>query len=105
MVQGVGGFGKGVEGVARWNGSKLLAQEDSRTMAQSSLQFVLRKPQRVSVLPNFTKMEELQEYTVAVDTPALTDEEQGYLEDVEPGFREIGGRVQSCSRLSFCGVS
>ena len=87
------------------DGSKLLAQEDSRTMAQSALQIVLKKPQIVSVLPDFTRMEELQEYTVAVDTPALTDEEQGYLEDVEPGFREIGGRVQSCSRLSFCGVS
>ena len=42
---------------------------------------------------------ELHEYTAAVDTPPLTDQEQGYLdelwqnkfylEDVEPAFREI----------------
>ena len=68
-------------------------------MAQSALQFVLNRPQIVSVLPNFTRMEELREYTAAVDTSALTDEEQAYLdeqwqnkfylEDVEPAFLEI----------------
>ena len=44
-------------------------------------------------------MEDLREYTAAVDTPALADEEQAlmdelwqnkfYLEDPEPVFREI----------------
>ena len=44
-------------------------------------------------------MHELREYTAAVDTPPLTDDEQAYLdelwqnkfylEDVEPAFREI----------------
>ena len=87
------------EALAKVERVRFLAQEDSRTMAQSALQFVLKKPQIVSVLPNFTKMEELHEYTAAVDTPALTDEEQAYmdelwqnkfyLEDVEPAFREI----------------
>ena len=68
-------------------------------MAQSAIQFVLKKPEIVSVLPNFTKMAELNEYTAAVDTPGLTDEEQAqldelwenafYLVDLEPEFREI----------------
>ena len=87
------------EALAKVERVRFLAQEDSRTMAQSALQFVLKKPQIVSVLPNFTKMEELQEYTAAVDTPPLTNEEQAYLdelwqnkfylEDIEPAFREI----------------
>ena len=87
------------EALAKVERVRFLAQEDTRTLAQSALQFVLNKPQIVSVLPNFTKMEELQEYTAAVDTPALTDKEQGYLdelwqnkfylEDVERAFREI----------------
>lgn len=85
--------------LARVDRLRFLEQEDSRSLAQSALQFVLRRPQIVSVLPNFTKLEELHEYTAAVDTPPLTDEEQAYLdelwhnkfylEDVEPAFREI----------------
>ena len=87
------------EALAKVERVKFLVQEDSRTMAQSAIQFVLKKPQIVSVLPNFTKMEDLQEYIAAVDTPALTDEEQAlmdelwqnkfYMEGVEPAFREI----------------
>ena len=87
------------EALAKVERVQFLVQEDSRTMAQSAIQFVLKKPQIVSVLPNFTKMEDLREYTAAVDTPALTDEEQAlmdelwqnkfYLVDPEPVFREI----------------
>ena len=87
------------EALAKVERVRFLAQEDSRTMAQSALQFVLRRPQIVSVLPNFTKLEELREYTAAVETPSITDEEQAYLdelwqnkfylEDIEPAFREI----------------
>ena len=87
------------EALAKVERVRFLAQEDARTMAQSALQFVLRRPQIVSVLPNFTKLEELREYTAAVETPPITDEEQAYLdelwqnkfylEDIEPAFREI----------------
>ena len=87
------------EALAKVERVRFLVQEDSRTMAQSAIQFVLQRHQIVSVLPNFTKMEDLHEYTAAVDTPPLTDEEQAYLdelwqnkfylEDVEPVFREI----------------
>ena len=78
---------------------RFLAQEDTRTLGQSAIQFVLKKPQIVSVLPNFTNMDELREYTAAVETPPLTDDEQAYMEelwqnkfyiaDLEPEFREI----------------
>ena len=78
---------------------RFLVQEDTRTMAQSAIQFVLKQPTIVSVLPNFTNLDELQEYTSAVETPELTDEEQSRLDDLwlhgfdlsdpVPEFREI----------------
>ena len=68
-------------------------------MAQSAIQFVLKPKAIVSVLPNLTTMAELKEYTSAVDTPAITEDEQAKLDDLwnhdfdlsepEPQFREI----------------
>ena len=84
---------------ARVDRLRFLEQEDSRTLAQSAIQFALHRPQIVSVLPDITTLEELREYAAAVDTPPLNDGEQDYLdelwqnrfylEDVEPAFREI----------------
>ncbi|MCI0898481.1 MAG: aldo/keto reductase, partial [Chloroflexi bacterium] len=78
---------------------KFLVQEDTRTMAQSAIQFVLKQPAIISVLPNFTKLSELTEYTGALDTPELTDDEQAKMDELwdhdfdiaepEPQFREI----------------
>ena len=68
-------------------------------MAQSAIQFVLKQPAIISVLPNFTKLSELAEYTSALDTPELTDDEQAKMDELwdhdfdiaepEPQFREI----------------
>ena len=78
---------------------RFLVQEDTRTMAQAAIQFVLKPPAVVSVLPNFTTLSELKEYTSAVDTPKITDAEQAKLDELwehgfdisepEPQFREI----------------
>ena len=78
---------------------RFLELEDTRTLGQSAIQFVLKRPEIVSVLPNFTNMAELKEYTAAVETPEITDAEQDhldelwdnafYLVDLEPEFREI----------------
>ena len=78
---------------------RFLVQEDTRTMAQSAIQFVLKQPAIISVLPNFTKLSELKEYTSALDTPEITDEEQAKMDELwdngfdiaepEPQFREI----------------
>ena len=78
---------------------RFLVQEDTRTMAQSAIQFVLKQPSIISVLPNLTKLSELKEYTSAVETPEITDEEQAKLDELwahgfdisepEPQFREI----------------
>ena len=78
---------------------RFLVQEDTRTMAQSAIQFVLKQPAIISVLPNLTNLSELKEYTSAVETPEITDEEQAKLDELwahgfdisepEPQFREI----------------
>ena len=79
---------------------KFLAGEDTgRSMSQAAIKFVLAQPTIVTVLPNFTNMDELNEYTSAVDAPDLTEAENttmddlwnnGFdLEDPVPQFREI----------------
>ncbi len=68
-------------------------------MAQSAIQFVLKQPAIISVLPNFTTLAELKEYTSALETPKITDEEQSKLDELwehdfdlaepERQFREV----------------
>ena len=79
---------------------QFLATEDTgRTLSQAAIKFCLYQPTIVTVLPNFTNLDELRDYTSAVDAPDLTDEEQAqlddlwendfYLEEPAPQFREI----------------
>ena len=79
---------------------KFLAGEDTgRTLSQAAIKFCLYQPTIVTVLPNFTNLEELRDYTGAVDAPDLTDREQSLLdelwendfqlEEAVPQFREI----------------
>ncbi len=79
---------------------KFLATEDTgRTLSQAAIKFCLYQPSIVSVLPNFTNLDELNAYTSAVDAPDLTDAEQAQLDDLwendfsleEPAtpFREV----------------
>ena len=68
-------------------------------MSQAAIKFALAKSSIISVLPNFTTLEELHEYTSASEAPDLTTEEQTQLDDLwnnafdlkEPAaqFREI----------------
>lgn len=77
----------------------LAGEETGRTMSQAAIQFVLHQPTITSVLPNFTTLAELQEYSTAVETPPLTEGDQAILDDLwannfyvaepEPEFREI----------------
>jgi aryl-alcohol dehydrogenase-like predicted oxidoreductase len=60
----------------------LAGEETGRTMSQAAIQFCLAQPAIVSVLPNFTNLEELATYTAAVDTPPLTKDEQDRLLDL-----------------------
>lgn len=51
-------------------------------MAQAAIKFCLAKSSVISVLPNLTNMEELQEYTSATETPDLSDGEKDSLEEL-----------------------
>ena len=67
--------------------ARFLAEETGRTMSQAAIKFCLAKPCIVSVLPNITRMEDLQEYTSAPETPDLDPEEEARLDDLwENGF-------------------
>ena len=79
---------------------QFLAGEDTgRMLSQAAIQFALYQPSIVSVLPNFTNLDELNDYTSAVDTPPLTDDEQSQLdflwennfevEEVAPNLTEV----------------
>ncbi len=88
------------QALARAAKVKFLAGDDAgRTMSQAAIKFCLAQPSIVSVLPNFTNLDELREYTEASEAPDLTQDEQGRLDDLwlnafdledpAPQFREI----------------
>ena len=60
----------------------LAGEETGRTLAQAAIKFALYQPTIVSVLPNFTNLDELRDYTDAVDVPDITDGEQALLDDL-----------------------
>ena len=53
----------------------LYGPSTGRTIAQAAIQFVLAEPTIASVLPNFLSEAQLIEFTDALDTPPLTDDE------------------------------
>ena len=77
----------------------LAGENTGRSMSQAAIKFALAKPTIISVLPNFTNLDDLREYTSASEAPDLTTEEQSRLDDLwnnsfdleEPAaqFREI----------------
>lgn len=52
-----------------------LHEDGSRTIAQLALQYVVAQPGISSVLPTMTSVEQLDEFTGAVDAPALSDDD------------------------------
>ena len=60
----------------------LAGEETGRTLAQAAIKFALYQPTIVSVLPNFTNLDELRDYTDAVGVPDITDAEQALLDDL-----------------------
>ena len=77
----------------------LAGEETGRTMSQAAIQFVLHQPTIASVLPNFTTLAELREYSAAVETPPISEGDQAIIDDLwannfyitepEPEFREV----------------
>lgn len=78
---------------------QFLVQEGERSMSQAAINFVLAQPTIVSVLPNITSLDDLNEFTQALDAPGLTQQDQDYilelwhhgfdLKDEEREFREV----------------
>ena len=60
----------------------LAGENAGRSMSQAAIKFALAKPVIISVLPNFTNMDELREYTSASEAPDLTTEENNRLDDL-----------------------
>ena len=87
-----------VEALKKADQVKFLAEDTGRTLAQAAIKFCLAQGTIVSVLPNFTTVEELVEYASAPETQDLTGEECGvlddlwehdfYLEEASPASRE-----------------
>ena len=61
---------------------RFLAEGTGRTMAQAAMKFCLAQGTIVTLLPNITSTEELAEYASAPDTPDLTSEELGLLDEL-----------------------
>lgn len=53
-----------------------------RTIGQAAVQFALAQPAIASVLPNITNEDELREFTDAVSTPPLNEDEQSRIADL-----------------------
>ena len=71
------------EALAKVEQVQFLSGEDAgRSISQSAIQFCLYQPTIVSVLPNFTNLSELADYTSAVDTPPLSEGDQAILDDL-----------------------
>ena len=60
----------------------LAGEETGRTLAQAAIKFAMYQASIVSVLPNFTNLDELNDYTSAVEVPDITDAEQSLLDDL-----------------------
>ena len=64
-----------------------LGEDTGRTMAQAAIKFCLAQGTIMTVLPNITSMEDLQEYASAPETPDLTEEESRIIDELwENGF-------------------
>ena len=59
-----------------------LGEDTGRTMAQAAIKFCLAQGTIMTVLPNITSMEDLEEYAAAPETPDLTEEESRFIDDL-----------------------
>lgn len=77
-----------------------------RTLGQAAMQWLLREPRVVTVLPNIYDRNQLREFASAVHTPALTGDEleridqlfQAHFGIVEPAIRYQGTMVEATQR-------
>ena len=70
------------EALKKANQVSFLAEDTGRTMAQAAIKFCLAQPTIMTVLPNITNLEDLEEYAAASETPDLTEEESLFIDDL-----------------------
>ncbi len=71
-----------VEGLKKVEQLKFLTADTGRTMGQAAIKFILAEPNSGSVLPNIYNDAQLSEFAAAPDTPDLTDEELGRVQEL-----------------------
>src|SRR5690606_11580676 len=62
-----------VEGVRKVEQLRFLERENNCTLGQAALQFILRSPSVVSVLPNIYDAARVDEFAAAPEQPVITD--------------------------------
>ena len=60
----------------------MTGEDTGRNLSQAAIKFCLYQPSIVSVLPNFTTVDELTDYSEAIEVPDITDGEQSILDDL-----------------------
>jgi aryl-alcohol dehydrogenase-like predicted oxidoreductase len=70
------------EGLQKLEKLGFLTEGTGRTIGQAAIQFVLNSSAVASVLPNIYDAEQLEEFTTASDTPALTYDEMASIADL-----------------------
>lgn len=69
-----------VEGIKKVEQLRFLERENRCTLGQAAIQFILRSPSVVSVLPNVYDAAQLEEFAAASDAPAVTDAQAATIE-------------------------
>lgn len=65
-----------INGVKKIEQLRFLERPD-RTMGQAAMQWLLKDPRTLSVLPNIYNAEQIAEFAATSDSPSLTDDEMG----------------------------
>jgi aryl-alcohol dehydrogenase-like predicted oxidoreductase len=71
-----------LEGLKKVEQLDFLTESGERTLGQAALKFILASPEISSTLPNIYDEEQLEEFTLAPDTPDLTEEELARVEEL-----------------------
>jgi aryl-alcohol dehydrogenase-like predicted oxidoreductase len=71
-----------LEGLKKVEQLDFLTESGERTLGQAALKFILASPEISSTLPNIYDEEQLEEFTLAPDTPDLTEEKLARVEEL-----------------------
>ncbi len=70
------------EGLKKVDQLGVLTEDGRRTIGQAALKFILREPTMMSTLPNIYNEEQLAEFAAAPETPEISEEEFGRVQEL-----------------------